>query len=123
VMNALGIKQTVNPEFDSAVMFAEKIVMEGVNDIYPLSREIKIAEVPVPDALAGRKLESPKVPDKEDLEIIAIKRPSITLQNGNEETCKILYPRQLPEKFVLQATDILVIMGNKDDILDFIQGK
>jgi trk system potassium uptake protein TrkA len=123
VMNALGVDNTINPEFDSALMFAEKLVMQGVNDIYPLSREIKIAEVPVPDDLADRKLESPKLPDKDDLEIIAIKRPSITLQNGNEETCKIFYPRQLPEKFVLQATDVLIIMGNKRDILDFIKGK
>ena len=31
-MKALGIEQTVNPEFDSAVMFAEKLVMQGVKE-------------------------------------------------------------------------------------------
>ena len=45
------------------------------------------------------------------------------LQGGSEDACKIFFPDQLPDKFILQASDILVVMGNKDDILDFIKGK
>ena len=123
VMNALGIEKTINPEFNSALMFAEKLVIQGVKDIYPLSREIKIAEIPLPPALVGQPLEANKLAEKDHLEIIAVKRASGQTPVGSEDTCRILIPRQLTDKFTLQASDILVVMGNKDDILDFIKGK
>jgi len=123
VMNALGIEKTINPEFNSALMFAEKLVIQGVKDIYPLSREVKIAEIPLSPSMAGQPLDADKLAEKNNLEIIAVKRATVKAPGGNEDTCKIFFPRQLTDKFTLQASDILVVMGNKDDIMDFIKEK
>jgi trk system potassium uptake protein TrkA len=123
VMKALGIMDTVNPEFNSAVDYAEKIVIPGVKDIFPLSREIKIAEIPLPSSLVGQQLDCQELTEESHIEIIAVKRSSSQSPGENSETCKIYYPRQLPDKFLLQSSDTLIVMGNKDDILDFIEEK
>jgi len=123
VMNALGIEKTINPEFNSALMFAEKLVIQGVKDIYPLSREIKIAEIPLSPDLVGQPLDANRLAEKNHLEIIALKRASGQTPAGSEDACRIFLPRQLTDKFILHASDILVVMGNKDDILDFMKGK
>lgn len=122
VMNALGIRFTVNPEFDSAVDFAEKIVMPGVINIFPLSREIKITEVRLPSALIGKTVDLQKIREKDKIEIIALKRYKEQSSSGNEETCKVYTNTQLTGTFIFETTDNLVVMGNKDDILDFING-
>jgi len=123
VMNALGIEKTINPEFNSALMFAEKLVIQGVKNIYPLSREIKIAEIPLSPDLVGQPLDANRLAEKNHLEIIALKRASGQTPAGSEDACRIFLPRQLTDKFILHASDILVVMGNKDDILDFMKGK
>ncbi|MBN1416424.1 MAG: TrkA family potassium uptake protein [Bacteroidales bacterium] len=123
VMNALGVDTTINPEFDSALLFAEKLVMRGVKEIYPLSREIKIAEVPLFPSMVDQQLDCQKLTGKNNLEIIAIKRYLGESANGNDETCRIYFPRQLPDNFKLKPSDTLIVMGNKDDILDFMRGK
>jgi trk system potassium uptake protein TrkA len=122
VMNALGIENTINPEYESAFMFAEKLVMEGVRDIYPLSREVKIAEIPVSDALVGNPLDCKKMGEKNNIEILAVKRPTPTkVQGPNDDICKIIFSNQIPDNFLLQYSDTLIVMGNKDDILDFME--
>jgi len=123
VMNALGIEKTINPEFNSALMFAEKLVIQGVKNIYPLSREIKIAEIPLSPDLVGQPLDANRLAEKNHLEIIALKRASGQTPAGSEDACRIFLTRQLTDKFILHASDILVVMGNKDDILDFMKGK
>jgi Trk K+ transport system NAD-binding subunit len=122
-MNALGITSTVNPEFNSAVMFAEKLSMHGVKDIFPLSMEIKIAEVRLPSSLVGRQIDVRKINEKNDFEVIALKRYSGQSSSGNGDTCKVISARQLNDKFVFESTDTLIVMGNKDDILDFMKEK
>ena len=121
VMKALGIENTINPEFDSASMIAEKLVMQGVKTIYPLSREIKIAEIPLSPSFVGQPPDYQKLSGKNNIEIIAVKRSSGQSTGENGDTCKIYFPRHLPDKFLLQSSDTLIVMGNKDDILDFIK--
>ncbi|MBN2275529.1 MAG: TrkA family potassium uptake protein [Bacteroidales bacterium] len=123
VMNSLGIETTINPEFESALIYAEKLSMDGVKDIYPLSREIKIAEIPVFPFLEGQLPDFKKLTEKNNVEIIAIKRYTSQSQAGNGESAKVLFPGKLPEKFILQSSDTLVVMGNKDDVTDFMKGR
>jgi trk/ktr system potassium uptake protein len=123
VMEALGVRETVNPEYDSAHVFAEKIVMQGVKGIYPLSREIKIAEIPVPSSLVGKPESIFKINHDFNVEVIAVKRNILDLPtvNGNGDSCEILTGRKLNETFKPEATDLLIVLGNSDDILDLIK--
>jgi Trk K+ transport system NAD-binding subunit len=71
-MEALGVRETVNPEFDSAQVFAEKLVMQGVKGIVPLSRDIKIAEIPVPASLVGKPDSIFTINHDYEVEVIAV---------------------------------------------------
>jgi trk system potassium uptake protein TrkA len=123
VMEALGIHETVNPEFDSAQIFAEKIVMQGVKGIYPLSRDIKIAEIPVPSSLIGKPESIFKINHDYKIEVIAVKRNASPSSSGrsNGDTCEVLTGRKLNETFRPEATDILIVLGNSEDIRDLIK--
>lgn len=125
VMNALGIHETVNPEFDSAQVFAEKLVMQGVKGIYPLSRDIKIAEIPVPHFLVGRQDCIFTINHEYKVEVIAVKRKQSDSTSGssNGDACEVLTGTNLSETFQPEATDILIVLGNRDDILDLIHSK
>jgi trk system potassium uptake protein len=123
VMNALGITETVNPEFDSAQVFAEKLVMQGVKGIYSLSRDIKIAETRVPLSLVGRPIGISKINEDFDIEIIAVKRKTDDPNATNGDACKVYTGKQMLESFQLEATDILIILGNRDKILNLVRLK
>jgi len=125
VMEALGIHETVNPEFDSAQVFAEKIVMQGVKGIYPLSRDIKIAEIPVPASLIGKPESVFKINHEYKVEVIAVKRntSASSSSRSNGDVCEVLTGRKLNETFRPEATDILVVLGNSEDIQDLIKQK
>ena len=123
VMEALGIHETVNPEFDSAQVFAEMLVMQGVKGIYPLSRDIKIAEIPVPDSLVGKPESIFKINHDYKVEVIAVKRNATRPPSGssNGDACEVLMGRGLSETFKPEATDRLIVLGNRDDILDLLK--
>ena len=125
VMEALGVHETVNPEFDSAQVFAEMIVMQGVKGIYPLSRDIKIAEIPVPAFLIGKPESVFKINHEYKVEVIAVKRNTSASSSGrsNGDICEVLTGRKLNETFRPEATDILVVLGNSEDIQDLIKQK
>jgi len=125
VMEALGIHETVNPEFDSAQVFAEKIVMQGVKGIYPLSRDIKIAEIPVPAFLIDKPESVFKINHEYKVEVIAVKRntSASSSSRSNGDICEVLTGRKLNETFRPEATDILVVLGNSEDIQDLIKQK
>jgi trk system potassium uptake protein TrkA len=75
VLNALGVSNTINPEYDTAVVFAEKLIMEGVWSIYNITDDIKIAEVSIPEEYFGRKLSQIDPEEIESITIISLKFP------------------------------------------------
>jgi trk system potassium uptake protein TrkA len=125
VMNALGIHETVNPEFDSAQVFAEKLVMPGVKGIYSLSRDIKIAEIPVPSSMVDEPEIINKINHEYKVDVIAVKRnlSKSPYGPGNGDACEVLACRSLNETFRPEAGDVLVVLGNSDDIRDLIKSK
>jgi len=42
VLNSLGVSNTINPEYEAASIFAEKLIMTGVWSIYNISDDIKL---------------------------------------------------------------------------------
>jgi len=74
VLNSIGVTETINPEYDTACIFAEKLIMTGVWGIYNISDEIKIAEVSVPEEMIGKKLSEISFKVYEDVDVLALKQ-------------------------------------------------
>ena len=79
VINALGFSNTINPEYHTAVVFAEKLIMEGVWSIYSITDELKIAEVSILEEHYGRKFSQI---DQEEMENLTISCPEDSRQEA-----------------------------------------
>ncbi len=121
VINALGVSNTINPEYDTAVVFAEKLIMEGVWSIYSITDDVKIAEVSIPEEYEGRKFSELEPEEMEDISIIALKYPDKKLSTPSLDKWSALEAENIDDDFVLGKEMRLVIKGRKKDIIEFLK--
>ncbi|MBN2523269.1 MAG: TrkA family potassium uptake protein [Bacteroidales bacterium] len=121
VLNAVGVCNTINPEYDTAVVFAEKLIMTGVWSIYNISDDIKIAEISVPEEYAGKKLSELDVSGPDNIGILAVKYIDTKLSKPSLEKW-IAVDTDDPSKkeFIIRENMRLVIKGKKKDILEYL---
>ena len=74
VLNSIGITTTINPEYETAGIFAEMLIMTGVWSIYNISDEIKIAEVSIPDEYIGKNINQIDFKGEYNIELLALKQ-------------------------------------------------
>jgi trk system potassium uptake protein len=114
VLHSLGIKNTINPEWESAQVLAQKLVLDGISDLFSISDSIKITDMPVPLFLAGTKFEPDKFKRDTHLKIVALKRDN-----------QVLYSSSQPKEWIIdqyfQRDDILVLLGDIHDIRKFLK--
>jgi trk system potassium uptake protein TrkA len=121
VLNAIGVSNTINPEYNTAVVFAEKLTMAGVWSIYNISDELKIAEVSIPEEYIGKNLSQVELKELKNVNIIALKYLD-TKQSTPSLEKWIAIEIENPEKdVVLEKNMRFVIKGRKKDIIDFLQ--
>jgi Trk K+ transport system NAD-binding subunit len=119
--NALGVSNTINPEYDTAVVFAEKLIMEGVWSIYSITDDVKIAEVSIPEEYFGRKFSQLDPEEMEDLTVIALKFPDKKLSTPSLGKWSSIDYLKIDKEFILEKEMRLVIKGRKKDIIDFLK--
>ncbi|MBN2815024.1 MAG: TrkA family potassium uptake protein [Bacteroidales bacterium] len=120
VLNQIGIDETINPEYDTAVVFAEKLIMPGVWSIYNISDEIKIAEISIPDELIGEKLSQVKLSAFRNLAVIALKFPDKKLSTPALEKWTAIDQQNFNSDILLENNMRFVVQGRKKDIIDFL---
>jgi len=122
VLNAIGVCSTINPEYDTAVVFAEKLIMTGVWSIYSVSDDIKIAEISIPEEFVGKKISETDLRELGKFSILALKYPDTKLSTPSLEKW-IAIEMKDPEKqnLVLQSNMRFVIQGKKKDIIEFLR--
>jgi trk system potassium uptake protein len=121
VLNAIGVSNTINPEYNTAVVFAEKLTMAGVWSIYNISDELKIAEVSIPDDYIGKNLSQVELKELKNVNIIALKYLD-TKQSTPSLEKWIAIDMEKPEKDVVLEKDMrFVIKGRKKDIIGFLE--
>jgi trk system potassium uptake protein TrkA len=121
VLNAIGVTNTINPEYDTAVLFAEKLIMTGVWSIYSISDDIKIAEVSVPEEYVGKNLSQVDLEEFPNINIIALKYRDKKLSTPALEKWLAIELKK-PESDVILENDMrFVIEGRKRDIVDFLK--
>jgi trk system potassium uptake protein len=121
VINALGFSNTINPEYDTAVVFAEKLIMEGVWSIYSITEDIKVAEVSIPEEYVGRRYTDLDTKELEDISILAVKYLDKKLSTPSLDKWAAFDANKIDKDLVLDKEMRLVIKGRKKDILDFLK--
>jgi len=121
VLNAIGVSNTINPEYDTAVVFAEKLIMMGVWSIYNISDNIKIAEVSVPDEYIGKNLSQIDPKELRNLHILALKHLDNKQSTPSLEKWIAIEMDDFEKDIVLEKNMRFVIKGSKKDIIDFLR--
>jgi trk system potassium uptake protein TrkA len=120
VLNAIGVSHTINPEYDTAAIFAEKLIMTGVWSIYNISDDIKIAEVSVPDDYIGKYLSQFDLKAFQELNILALKYLDKKQSTPSLEKWIAIERENFAKELVLEKDMRFVIMGRKKEIIDFL---
>jgi len=113
VLNSIGIKYTINPEFESAQVLAQKLVLEGIINLFSISDNLKIIDTQVPLFWVNTKFEPDIFKHDTHLKIVALKRDH-----------QILYSSSQTMEWIVdlhfQRDDILVLLGDIKDIRKFL---
>lgn len=120
VLIQVGANEVINVEKDAGRRLAEKIISPNVLDKVPITLEISIAEVWVPETFIGKNLKELDIPGKMGLTVSAVKRSDLSVdEEGNPiKNEKIVFPSGTT---TLNAGDILLVVG-KDDDIDRLRG-
>jgi trk system potassium uptake protein TrkA len=116
VLNSIGIKNTINPEYESARILAQKLSLDGILNLFSITDSLKIVDVPVPKSLINQRF-SPVIFKKEThLKIIALKRDNQILYSSSQPKRE---DKEI-EEFDYHQEDILVLVGEIRDIRKFL---
>lgn len=121
VLNAIGVSITINPEYETAGVFAEKIIMTGVWSIYSISDEIKIAEVSIPEEYIGMNLSKIDFNDMYNLNVLALKYLDKKQSTPSLEKWLAIERKYFEKDLVLEKNMRFVLKGRKKDIIDFLK--
>jgi len=120
VLNAIGVHDTINPEYDTAVVFAEKLIIQGVWSIYNISEDIKIAEISIPEEYIGKKI-SEIDHQLQKLDILFLKYPDKKHSLPSLEVWLAADLSNSEKDLVIEGDMRFVVKGRKKDILDFLR--
>jgi trk system potassium uptake protein len=123
VLNALGVVNTINPEYDTAVVFAEKLTMAGVWSIYSISDDVKVAEVSLPEEYIGKTLREFDQEEFENLRILALKIPDRKQSTPALEKWNSVDLNECDQAMPLEREMRLVIQGRRKDIVNYLKVK
>jgi trk system potassium uptake protein len=120
VLNSLGVANTINPEYETASVFAEKLIMKGVWSIYNISDEIKIAEVSIPEQYIGKTMADIDFKVLHNIKLLALKQLDKKLSTPTLEKWNAIEKKNLETDVLMENDMRLIIKGRKKDIMDFI---
>lgn len=115
VLNAIGITETINPEYESAKIFAQKLPLKGIQNLFAITDSFKIFDLAMPPAYIGKKISPSQFRKETHLKIVALKRnfriiySSAQIQE-NEDKIDIDF----------KENDTLVLAGEMKDIKRFL---
>jgi trk system potassium uptake protein len=120
VLNAIGVSETINPEYDTAVLFAEKLIMKGVWSIYNITDDVKIAEISIPEDYIGKSAFALWQQEHPGIEILALKIPDQKLSTPSLEKWIAADVKNTKTNIILEKEMRFVIQGKKKDLINFL---
>ncbi|MGD9978276.1 MAG: TrkA family potassium uptake protein [Bacteroidales bacterium] len=121
ILNELGILEVIQPEEDSALLVASMLHINGAIKVLGLNRKNAVAEIMIPEKYVGHSLESINMETRFQLKVIALKiyPTGSRIASFLKTDCKVEFEIDLARP--LRATDVLVIGGETNDIIKFIE--
>jgi len=116
VLEAIGVKEIIFPEKDSADRMVKKLEMNNIVDSLDISDEYSIIEAIVPEQFVNQTLIEANIRAKYNINILTIKR-DVTTKNifgVTQQKTEVLGVIQPQEK--LLQNDIIVLFGKIIDI-------
>ncbi|MCX8160648.1 MAG: TrkA family potassium uptake protein [Candidatus Saccharicenans sp.] len=107
ILEAIGATEVIYPERDMAVRLAQRLSSRNVLEYLPLAENISIQEIVPPEAFIGKKLRDLDLTNRYRVQVIAVRQ---------------LVPDRLifipGADFVIKDSDVLVVMGEEENIAD-----
>lgn len=115
VLNTLGVKETINPEYESAKTVAQMLPLKGIQNLFSISDTFKIVDLSMPKSYAGKMKSVSAFRKETHLKVVALKRNNRIVFSAanaaeNEEHIEIEF----------MEFDTLVLAGELKDIKRFI---
>ena len=110
ILGKVGATDVIYPEKDMAIKTARSLSQPDILDYFPMSGEFMLAEIAPVDAFVGKSLAELQLRTRFNINVIGIKE--LVPENF------ILVP---PASFTIKHSDIMVVMGHRDDI-DKLEG-
>ncbi len=108
ILEAIGVDEVIYPERDMALRLADRLVHPNLLDYVSLGPEYSVMEVAVPASFLGKTLEDLRIRNRYQIQVVAI-RDALT------DSINLL-PRA---EDVLKDSDVLVVLGARDDLEKF----
>ncbi len=115
VLNAIGVTETINPEYESARIIAQMLPLKGIQNLFSITDSFKIVDMLVPESLVGKKRSVVSFRKETHLKIVALKRNHRLIYSSataaeNDDKIEIEF----------KENDMLVLGGELKDIKRFI---
>lgn len=115
VLNAIGIRETFNPEYESAKIIGQKLPLKGIQNLFSITDSFKIIDMNLPGTLVGKKYSPANFRKETHLKIVALKRSHRIIYSSasaaeNDDKIEIEF----------KDSDTLVLAGELKDIKRFL---
>lgn len=105
ILRKVGATDIIHPEKDIAIKVAKSLSAPDVLDFFPMTGDYMIAEIAPVQELVGKKLSDTGLRAKYNINVIGIKE--LVPENF------VVVP---PPDFVIKDSDVLLVIGARDDI-------
>ena len=118
VLRQIGADEVINIEEDQGSRIASSLIAPSVMEKIPLSKDIFLAEIYLPDGLKNSKVESLDLVNRFNLKLTGIRRTvsELTPDGDAVRNEELLFPS--PEDKLMEG-DVLIIVGAEDDLESF----
>lgn len=117
VLSAVGADEVLDPEEETARRLAQRLLIPDIQAYFELAEGFSIVEVAAPPGTVGKTLEQLELRRRFRTNLVAIKH-RIEGEPGREPTIRF-DPIPLPGT-VIQATDVLALVGSDLDIANLM---
>lgn len=103
VLEALGVDTLVQPEKESGLQMARRLIHNSIEEVIKLDDDTSIVEFKAPERWVGKSLTSLNIRERYDINIIGIRKKR-----------RDALTTTFPADYIMQADDIYVAIANTD---------